>query len=206
MSTALQIIDVLAKEKGEKPLTVPELNLSLCTVSNASIVVGIEQLLRDGMIYKTRKRGTPGTPTAYGLTETGWGQARAKRPPPKPAQSAARPATVSKPSAGALSAQRVSVVREVLAEVERAAKKFPTWPTDPLHALAVLAEEFGELSKAALQLTYEPEKSSADQVHQEAIQTAAMAVRFAMSLHRYKYERAAQHSQASDPANEEAFK
>lgn len=204
MSTAMQILDALAKEPGEKPLTVPELNLSLCTISNASICVAIEQLLRDGMIYKTRKRGLPGMPTAYALTHEGWEQ-RGKKEATKRAQALPRPAPASKPSAGARSAERVSVVREVLAEVERASKKFPTWPTDPLHALAVLTEEVGELTKAALQLTYEPEKSSADQVRQEAIQAAAMAVRFAMSLHRYQYQRAAQHSQ-SDPAHEEAFK
>src|SRR5690606_4585435 len=52
----------------------------------------------------------------------------------------------------------------VLAEVECATRKFPTWPTDPLHALAVLGEEFGELTKAVLQLTYEPHKVSADDV------------------------------------------
>ena len=35
----------------------------------------------------------------------------------------------------------------ITAELARAVKKFPTWPTDPLHALAVLGEEFGELTK-----------------------------------------------------------
>lgn len=63
------------------------------------------------------------------------------------------------------------------AEVARAVAKFPTWPTDPLHALAVLGEEFGELTKAMLQLTYEPHKSSAEEVRTEALQTAAMALR-----------------------------
>ena len=90
---------------------------------------------------------------------------------------------------------KTHVKRLVSKEIERATEKFPTWPTDPLHALAVLGEEFGELTKAVLQLTYEPHKTSANHVREEAIQTAAMAVRFAMSLDCYEYERSEQHSQ-----------
>lgn len=89
----------------------------------------------------------------------------------------------------------------VRAEVERAEAKFPTWPTDPLHALAVLGEEFGELTKAALQVTYEPGKSLIADVHMEAVQTAAMAMRFVASLDRYDYSPGAQHSQAGEVAD-----
>lgn len=45
----------------------------------------------------------------------------------------------------------MTVDQLVQAELARAVDKFPTWPTDPLHALAVLGEEFGELTKAMLQ-------------------------------------------------------
>ena len=41
----------------------------------------------------------------------------------------------------------MNALHEILAELERATEKFPTWPTDPLHALAVLGEEFDELTK-----------------------------------------------------------
>jgi NTP pyrophosphatase (non-canonical NTP hydrolase) len=87
------------------------------------------------------------------------------------------------------------IVAEIRAELELATQKFPKWPTDPLHALAILGEEFGELNKAMLQLTYESHKSSHEQVFNEAIQTAAMAVRLAMSLHHYKYRMCPQHEQ-----------
>ncbi len=86
-------------------------------------------------------------------------------------------------------------ITEILEEVERATEKFPTWPTDPLHALAVLGEEYGELTKEMLQLVYEPHKTSKAKVREEAIQTAAMALRLAMSLDRYEYKRSDQHSQ-----------
>lgn len=92
----------------------------------------------------------------------------------------------------------MKVVSEVLKEVEKATAKFPTWPTDPLHALAVLGEEYGELTKAVLQFTYEPHKTNLQEIRTEAIQTAAMAVRFAMSLGKYDYKRAEQHKQTSE--------
>lgn len=86
-------------------------------------------------------------------------------------------------------------VDQVMVEMEQAKAKFPTWPTDPLHALAVLGEEFGELTKAMLQLTYEPHKTSVVEVRKEAIQTAAMALRLAMSLDQYEYKPSNQHFQ-----------
>lgn len=92
----------------------------------------------------------------------------------------------------------MDVMKEVQAEMARATAKFPTWPTDPLHALAVLGEEFGELTKDMLQLCYEPHKTSRENVRKEAIQTATMALRLAMSLDTYDYKRGPQHSQGGD--------
>lgn len=94
--------------------------------------------------------------------------------------------------------QTPQITSQVLAELQRATAKFPTWPTDPLHALAVLGEEYGELNKAMLQHTYEPHKAGGtlEAVREEAIQTAAMALRLAMSLDRYEYRRCEQHTQA----------
>lgn len=86
----------------------------------------------------------------------------------------------------------------VMAEVARATEKFPTWPTDALHAVAVLGEEFGELTKAVLQATYEPHKSTPDDARTEAVQTAAMALRFLASLDAYAYERCEQHKQLAE--------
>ncbi len=59
------------------------------------------------------------------------------------------------------------IVDEVVDELFRAREKFPTWPSDPLHAIAVVGEEFGELTKATLQHVYEPQKSSFDDVREE---------------------------------------
>ena len=88
-------------------------------------------------------------------------------------------------------------MNSVSAEVQRATKKFPTWPTDPLHALAVLNEEVGELNKAALQLTYEPGKVTLEDMRIEAVQTAAMAMRFLMSIESYQFQQSQQHKQGA---------
>ncbi|NIF85279.1 hypothetical protein F3J24_17345 [Comamonas sp. Tr-654] len=88
-----------------------------------------------------------------------------------------------------------AAIEQILGEAKRARQKFPTWPTDPLHALAILGEEFGELTKDMLQLTYEPHKTNKDKVRIEAIQTAAMALRLFQSLDHYKYRPSKQHSQ-----------
>ena len=87
------------------------------------------------------------------------------------------------------------ILVEIKAELARAMAKFPNWPTDALHAVGVVAEEMGELQKEVLQLAYEPHKSSKEWVRKEALQTAAMAIRFLMSLDRYEFAPGPQHPQ-----------
>lgn len=79
------------------------------------------------------------------------------------------------------------LIKEILAEVNKATLKFPTWPQDPLHAMGVVNEEVGELSKAVLQEVYEPHKNKNGDVRKEAIQAAAMCIRFLMSLDAEQY-------------------
>jgi len=95
---------------------------------------------------------------------------------------------------------RATLAHVVLAELDRATAKFPTWPTDPLHAMGVLHEEVGELAKAVLQLVYEPHKSTFSDVRAEATQAAAMALRFLMSLDNYTWRPCEQHSQSTPAA------
>lgn len=89
----------------------------------------------------------------------------------------------------------MDIIDEVINEVGRATKKFPTWPTRALDAIAVLNEEVGELNKDILQMTYEPHKTSKENIREEAIQSAAMAIRFLMSLDQYDYTPGEQHKQ-----------
>lgn len=83
----------------------------------------------------------------------------------------------------------------VLRELGNATSKFPTWPTDPLHAIGVVNEEVGELNKAVLQQMYEPHKNPPGAVCTEAIQAAAVLIRFILSLDRYRWTPCTQHIQ-----------
>lgn len=76
-------------------------------------------------------------------------------------------------------------MKEIYEELSRARSKHPDWPTDPVHAVTVLAEEAGELQRAVLQAYYEG--GSIDEVRKEAIQTGAMVLRFLENLGRYEW-------------------
>ena len=62
------------------------------------------------------------------------------------------------------------------AELRSAKKKHPNWPKDQIHRAAIVNEEAGELLRASIQHTYE--KAPFYCMHEEAIQTGAMALRF----------------------------
>ena len=78
-------------------------------------------------------------------------------------------------------------IPEIKDEFERATSLHPMWPTDPIHACAIVLEEAGELQRAILHATYEPNRGGPKAVRDEAIQVAAMAHRFLMSLDKYEY-------------------
>jgi hypothetical protein len=67
----------------------------------------------------------------------------------------------------------ISFVEE---ELVRARKEFPYWPTDLIHASAIVGEEAGELLQASLKHTYE--KGLLENCDKEAIQCLAMCIRF----------------------------
>jgi len=65
-------------------------------------------------------------------------------------------------------------------ELENAERKFPNFPTDPVHAAAIVGEETGELTQAALQFTYEHGNYAA--LYKEAVQVGAMVLRFLLNI------------------------
>lgn len=69
-----------------------------------------------------------------------------------------------------------NILTAILAELERAKAKFPQWPSDPIHAAAIVGEESGELIRAAVIHVYE--NGSEDECWKEAVQTAVTAIRF----------------------------
>ncbi len=77
----------------------------------------------------------------------------------------------------------LQIMAEISNELERAEKKFPYWPKDSIHASAIINEEAGELIRAALQYHYESGEIS--ELKKEAIQCAAMCVRFLKNFQSY---------------------
>lgn len=73
-------------------------------------------------------------------------------------------------------------------ELRKAKKLFPNWPDHPAAQAGIVTEEAGELMKAALEWKYERNENPTlqqiqiDQMKEEAIQTAAMAIRFLENL------------------------
>ncbi|WP_145542754.1 nucleoside triphosphate pyrophosphohydrolase family protein [Yersinia frederiksenii] len=73
---------------------------------------------------------------------------------------------------------------EIINEAMRASEIHPEWPTDALHAVSILTEESGELMKAAIEFHYN--NGDIEAVHEEAIQTGAMALRVLLGIDKYK--------------------
>jgi hypothetical protein len=73
-----------------------------------------------------------------------------------------------------------SITTDVLNELKRAEERFPEFPTDIIHMVAIMAEESGEATRASLQHVYE--NGSLDDLKEELIQTAAMCFRCLKNL------------------------
>lgn len=79
---------------------------------------------------------------------------------------------------------RQPVLDLIQKELDSARNKIIYWPTDPVHAAAVVAEEAGELIRASLRFTYED--LGLEEFEREAVQTAAMAIRLLNNLYDLK--------------------
>ncbi len=69
-------------------------------------------------------------------------------------------------------------------EYNKAIKKYPDWPTDPIHAAALLGEECGELVQACNDFYYD--NGSLKNMVLEAAQAGAMVIRFLYNIKTYK--------------------
>lgn len=70
----------------------------------------------------------------------------------------------------------LQALKKITEELLRARKLHPSWPEDSIHQAAIVQEEAGELIRAALQ--HEFDDATKHPMETEAIQTAAMALRF----------------------------
>ncbi|CAL2092093.1 conserved hypothetical protein [Tenacibaculum sp. 190524A05c] len=72
------------------------------------------------------------------------------------------------------------IIQKIKEELLKAEQKHPFWPDDILHQIAIVNEESGEATRAALQFQYE--EGELDEVKNELIQTAAMCIRMLKNL------------------------
>lgn len=75
-----------------------------------------------------------------------------------------------------LSIDDLQALKKITEELLRARKMHPSWPEDSIHQAAIVQEEAGELIRAALQ--HEFDDADKQLMETEAIQAAAMALRF----------------------------
>ena len=68
----------------------------------------------------------------------------------------------------------------IIEELIRAEEKFPEWPEDIVHGVAILIEEAGESMQAALDYVYL--EGDIDRIRKELIQVGAMAIRNLINL------------------------
>lgn len=73
------------------------------------------------------------------------------------------------------------VLQAVVNELERAERKHPIWPKDWIHRAAIVNEESGELTRAAL--LYQFESGDFKEIAIEATHTAAAALRLLTKIH-----------------------
>ena len=78
--------------------------------------------------------------------------------------------------------KKVEILGEIFIELERAETLYPEWPTDPVHAVAVLAEECGEAVRAANDVRWQG--ADIAELKKELIQTGAMVFRCLLNLER----------------------
>jgi hypothetical protein len=85
-----------------------------------------------------------------------------------------------------------SIRQEIETELTKAKDKYPWWPMDAIHAASIVSEESGELTQAANDHVFDEMnhhgKDTIRRMKKEAIQTAAMAIRFLENMGAYKVE------------------
>ena len=89
------------------------------------------------------------------------------------------------------------VIDWIFGELRKAESKHPGWPTDPIHAAAILAEESGELVQACIDYVYNDEDGEKAVI--EAAQCGAMAIRFLLNVGNYERSKAPQKLKTAEP-------
>lgn len=73
-------------------------------------------------------------------------------------------------------------------ELKRAESLWSAWPTDPIHAAAIIVEEVGELVKAIQDNKNKPKDCGKEDILKEAVQSGAMVLRFLKNFDKYDFK------------------
>lgn len=74
-----------------------------------------------------------------------------------------------------------SIIDDIHQEYCRACRKWPEWPADLIHQIAIMQEESGEAIREALRYQYN-EGGTIEDLKKELIQTGAMVIRCLINL------------------------
>lgn len=72
-------------------------------------------------------------------------------------------------------------IHKIIEELKKAEEKFPGFPHDIVHCACIVAEEAGEMVKAALDYYY-GRSDNQEKLRKEIAQTGAMAIRFLLRM------------------------
>lgn len=80
----------------------------------------------------------------------------------------------------------IDIQAHIMTALHHAEVKHPRWTTDAVHAVAILAEETGELIQAANDFQHAPSPTNRIRMRGEALQVGAMVFRFLTHLDEYE--------------------
>lgn len=81
----------------------------------------------------------------------------------------------------------IPLIQEILFELRRAESIHPVWPNDPIYAAAIIGEEAGEVIKAVNNAVTGKKDGKDSDYRTEAIQCAAMCIRFLKNLDNFDW-------------------
>ena len=83
------------------------------------------------------------------------------------------------------------IIKLVEKELDLAKLKYPKWPSDPIHAIAIAWEEKGELIQASIDHLYpygnHKENDTLERMTKEALQMICMGIRFLENIESYNH-------------------
>ena len=82
----------------------------------------------------------------------------------------------------------VEILADVLLKLDEMKVKYPEWPSNPLYAASMIGKEYSQLIADVLCLVLKSDYSKISDVKENAIQTAAVCLRFLLNINSYQFD------------------